>query len=157
VRVIKSTYKRNGTLNLFAALNVATGHIKAKTTKQKMRIDFQNFLNKTIEGIAEDKEIHIILDNYCTHKKNEQWLKEHPNVYFHYTPTSASWLNQVEIWFGILTRKALKNNSFGSTEYLKKAIEDFIEVYHKNAKPFIWRKREVRGAQLRNTIMNLCN
>jgi transposase len=157
VRGLKSTYKRNGTLNLFAALNIATGHIKAKTTKQKTRIDFQSFLNTTIEGITEDKEIHIIMDNYCTHKKNEQWLQDHPNVYFHYTPTSASWLNQVEIWFGILTRKALKNNSFDSKDSLKKAIEDFIEFYHENARPFIWRKREVKGSQLRNTIMNLCN
>lgn len=157
VRGLKSTYKRNGTLNLFAALNIATGHIKTKTTKQKTRIDFQDFLNTTIKDITIDKEIHIILDNYCTHKKNEQWLKDHPNVYFHYTPTSASWLNQVEIWFGILTRKALKNNSFNNTDSLKKAIEEFIEVYHKDAKPFVWRKREVKGSQLKNTIINLCN
>jgi len=114
-------------------------------------------LNHVIKDIPEDKEIHIILDNYCTHKKNEKWLQTHPNVYFHFTPTSASWLNQVEIWFGILTRKALKNASFNSTESLRKAIEEFIEVYHENAKPFVWRKREVKGAQLRNTIMNLCN
>ncbi len=157
VQGLKSTYKRNGVLNLFAALDVATGHIKSKTTKQKTRVDFQEFLNHVIKDISEDKEIHIILDNYCTHKKNEKWLQTHPNVYFHFTPTSASWLNQVEIWFGILTRKALKNASFNSTESLRKAIEEFIEVYHENAKPFVWRKREVKGTQLRNTIMNLCN
>lgn len=156
VQGLKSTYKRNGTLNLFAALNVATGKIKAQTTARKTREDFQCFLNKVIEGI-EDKEVHIILDNYCTHKKNEEWLNKHPNVFFHYTPTSASWLNQVEIWFGILTRKALKNASFSNTEDLKKAIEDFIDVYHETAKPFVWRKREVKGAQLKNTIINLCN
>jgi phosphoribosyl-AMP cyclohydrolase len=72
-------------------------------------------------------------------------------------PTSASWLNQVEIWFGILARKALRGASFDSTESLRKAIEDFIAVYHENAKPFIWKKREVRGSQLRNTLMNLIN
>ena len=157
VQGLKSTYKRNGTLNLFAALNVATGHIKAKTTKQKTRLDFQDFLNKVVKDIPNSKEIHVILDNYCTHKKNENWLRDHPNVYFHFTPTSASWLNQVEIWFGILTRKALKNNSFNSTDSLRKVIEEFIEVYHKDAKPFVWRKREVKGSQLKNTIMNLCN
>lgn len=157
VQGLKSTYKRNGVLNLFAALNIATGHVKAETTKQKTRMDFQNFLDKVVSNVPEDKEIHIILDNYCTHKKNEQWLKFHPNVQFHFTPTSASWLNQVEIWFGILTRKALKNASFDSTQSLRKAIEEFIEVYHEEAKPFIWRKREVKGSQLRNTIINLCS
>ena len=156
VQGLKSTYKRNGTLNLFAALNVATGKIKAQTTERKTRVDFQCFLNKVIEN-EKNREIHIILDNYCTHKKNEEWLQQHPNVSFHYTPTSASWLNQVEIWFGILTRKALKNASFSSKDDLKKAIEDFIEVYHEKAKPFVWRKREVKGSQLKNTIVNLCN
>lgn len=156
VQGLKSTYKRNGTLNLFAALNVATGEVKARTTTRKTREDFQGFLNKVVNG-QENKEIHIILDNYCTHKKNEEWLKSNPNVFFHFTPTSASWLNQVEIWFGILTRKALKNASFTSVVQLKKAIEDFIEVYHETAKPFVWRKREVKGSQLKNTIINLCN
>ncbi|KAA0244538.1 MAG: IS630 family transposase, partial [Candidatus Brocadia sp. AMX2] len=80
-----------------------------------------------------------------------------PNVKFHFTPTSASWLNQVEIWFGILSRKALKNASFKSIEQLRSAIEAFIETYQPNAKPFVWRKREVKGSQFKNTIMNLCN
>ncbi|OGT45382.1 MAG: DDE endonuclease [Gammaproteobacteria bacterium RIFCSPHIGHO2_12_FULL_41_20] len=154
VKGLQSTYKRNGTLNLFAALNVATGQIKAKTTK---RPDFQQFLDDILQGISSGQEVHVILDNYCTHKKNEDWLQKHPNVYFHYTPTSASWLNQVEIWFGILTRKALRSASFSNTDELKKAIEDFINGYSENSKPFAWKKREVRGSQLRNTITNLCN
>ena len=157
VQGLKSTYKRNGTLNLFAALNIATGHVKTQTTSRKTREDFQSFLDQIIMDESNEKEIHIILDNYCTHKKNEKWLKNHPNVFFHYTPTSASWLNQVEIWFGILTRKALKNGSFSSKESLALAIQEFVENYHKGAKPFIWRKREVKGSQLRNTIMNLQN
>jgi len=156
VQGLKSTYKRNGTLNLFAALNVATGEIKAQTTSRKTRQDFQSFLNAILKDIKH-QEVHVILDNYCTHKKNENWLEKHPNVFFHYTPTSASWLNQIEIWFGILTRKALKNASFSSVNDLKQAIEDFIEVYHETAKPFVWRKREVKGSQLKNTIINLCN
>lgn len=157
VQGLKSTYKRNGVLNLFAALNVATGHVRAQTTAKKTREDFQVFLDKVVEEISQDKEIHIILDNYCTHKRNEKWIEKHPNVFFHFTPTSASWLNQVEIWFGILSRKALKNGSFSSLESLTQAIKEFIDVYHAGAKPFIWRKREVKGSQLRNTIVNLRN
>ncbi|MBF0153271.1 MAG: transposase, partial [Magnetococcales bacterium] len=73
------------------------------------------------------------------------------------TPTSASWLNMVEIWFGILTRKALQGASFKSTDDLRRAIEAFISVYSEKAKPFVWRKREVKGSQIRNNIANLCN
>lgn len=157
VRGLKSTYKRNGTLNLFAALNIATGSVKTKTTQTKKRPDFQSFLDDIVSDIAPEQEVHVILDNYCTHKKNDDWLKDHPNVFFHFTPTSASWLNQIEIWFGIMTRKALRGASFSSTEDIKKAIEDFCEVYHQNARPFVWKKREVKGSQLKNTIINLCN
>ena len=154
-RGLKSTYRRNGTLNLFAALDVATGKVRDKTTATKTRADFQAFMDEVVADVPADREIHAILDNYCTHKKNDAWLKAHPNVTFHFTPTSASWLNQVEIWFGILTRKALKGASFDSKEALAKAIRDFCDVWHENAHPFIWRKREVKGAQLRNTIGNL--
>jgi hypothetical protein len=102
--------------------------------------------------------ITLLCTYYCTHKKNENWLQKHPNVYFHYTLTSASWLNQIEIWFGILTRKALRGASFSNIDELKKAIEDFINVYSENVKPFIWKKREVRSSQLiRNTITHLRN
>jgi transposase len=157
VQGMKSTYKRHGVLNLFAALNVATGEIKTQTTRQKKRPEFQAFLDNIMDGISPEQQVHVILDNYCTHKRNDEWLSKHPNVTFHFTPTSASWLNQVEIWFGMLSRKALKNGSFNSIEELRKAIEDFVEVYSENAKPFVWTKREVKGAQLRNTIINFCN
>jgi len=105
-----------------------------------------------------DKEIHVILDNYCTHKKNDDWLARYQGrIQFHFTPTSASWLNQVEIWFGLLTRKALRGASFASKEQLRSAIEAFVARTNQHPKPFHWRKREVRGSQLRNTIINLCN
>jgi transposase len=154
-RGLKSTYRRNGTLNLFAALNVATGEVRNKTTATKTRVDFQAFMDEVTADVPADRQIHVILDNYCTHKKNDAWLKAHPNVTFHFTPTSASWLNQVEIWFGILTRKALKGASFDSKQDLAKAIQDFCDAWHQKAHPFVWRKREVKGAQLRNTIHNL--
>jgi transposase len=159
VHGLKSTYKRHGTLNLFAALNVATGDIHTKTTELKRRVEFLDFMDQVLAELPDSElsEVHVILDNYCIHKKNDEWLAAHPNVSFHFTPTSASWLNQVEIWFGILSRKALKNASFKSIEELRVAIEKFIEVYRKTAKPFVWRKREVKGSQLRNTIMNLRN
>lgn len=159
VRGYRSTYKRHGTLNLFAALEIATGAVHTQTTKQKRRVEFLEFMDKVLQDIPVDneREIHVILDNYCIHKKNHEWLAQHPNVFFHYTPTSASWLNQVEIWFGILTRKALRGASFKSTDDIRKAIEDFVQAYGPTAKPFVWRKRDVRGSQLRNTISNLCN
>jgi transposase len=156
VRGFKSTYKRHGTLNLFAALEVATGAIHGKTTQQKKRVDFLAFMDDVVAELPSDKEIHVILDNYSSHKKNEEWLAAHSNVFFHFTPTSASWLNQVEIWFGIFTRKALRGASFKNTEQLREAIEAYIDVYRTTAKPFIWRKREVKGSQLRNTLVNLC-
>lgn len=157
VRGLKSTYQRHGTLNLFAALNVATGVIQSKTTTTKKRPDFQAFLEDVVADVPSDQEVHVILDNYGTHKKNDDWLAAHPTVRFHFTPTSASWLNQVEIWFGILTRKTLRGASFTSTEQLTRAINDFIAVYNDKAAPFVWRKREVKGSQLRNTIGNLRN
>lgn len=157
VQGLKSTYKRNGTLNLFAALNVATGEIKAKTTNLKRRVEFLEFMDDLVSDVPNNKEIHVILDNYCIHKRNDTWLEHHPNVYFHFTPTSASWLNQVEIWFGIMSKKTLRGASFKNTEELRKAMEAFIAAYNGTSKPFIWRKREVKGSQLRNTIVNLCN
>ena len=157
VRGFKSTYKRHGTLNLFAALQVATGKITARTTNQKRREDFLSFMDQVVAETPEGKELHVILDNYCTHKKCDAWLDLHPNVHFHFTPTSASWLNQIEIWFGILSRKALRGASFKNVSDLRQAIEAFVAAYNPGAAPFRWRKREVHGSQLRNTIVNLCN
>ncbi len=157
VRGFKSTYKRHGTLNLFAALRVATGQITSQITTTKRREDFLGFMDAIIAETPADTELHVILDNYCTHKRCDAWLAQHPNVHFHFTPTSASWLNQVEIWFGILSRKALRGASFKSIEDLRQAIEDFVAAYNPSASPFRWRKREVHGSQLRNTIVNLRN
>jgi transposase len=157
VRGLKSTDKRHGTLNLFAALEVATGAIHGKTTTLKRRVEFLEFMDEVVAELPRGKEIHVILDNYCIHQKNDIWLAAHPNVFFHFTPTSASWLNQVEIWFGIFSRKALRGASFRNAEELRQAIEAYLAAYGPTAKPFVWRKREVKGTQLRNTIVNLCN
>jgi transposase len=158
VRGFKSTYKRNGTLTLFAALEVATGHVIGRTTESKKREDFRAFMDSVLAELPADKEVHVVLDNLNTHKKNDDWLaKFDGRVRFHFTPTSASWLNQVEIWFGMLSRKALRAASFPDKEKLREAIEAFIARTNENPRPFKWRKREVRGSQLRNTIVNLRN
>jgi transposase len=157
VHGFKSTYRRHGTLNLFAALEIATGAIHTQTTQHKRRTEFLTFMDQVVADLPNGKEIHVILDNYCIHKKNDAWLSAHPNVHFHFTPTSASWLNQVEIWFGIFSRKALKGANFKSVEQLRQAIEAFVAAYGPTAKPFVWRKREVKGSQLKNTIVNLRN
>ena len=100
-------YKRHGTTTLFAALNVATGQVKAGHYKRRRRREFLDFMNEVIADYS-GQEIHVILDNLNTHKpKQDRWLAKHENVHFHYTPTSASWLNQIEIWFSILGRRAL--------------------------------------------------
>ncbi|GAA0002365.1 hypothetical protein BRDID11002_23660 [Bradyrhizobium diazoefficiens] len=93
-------YKRHGTTTLFAALEVATGKIIATHSKRRRRVEFLDFMN-SVTAAFPNRKLHVILDNLNTHKKNEDWLKAHPNVQFHFTPTSASWLNQVEVWFSL--------------------------------------------------------
>ena len=158
VRGLKSTYKRHGTLNLFAALEVGSGQVKTKFTENKKREDFRSFLDEVVAGQPQDKEIHVILDNYSPHKRNDDWLaKFEGRVQFHFTPTSASWLNQIEIVFSLLQRKTLNGASFKTKDQLREAIEAFIRRHNERAKPFRWRKREVKGSQLQNTIINLRN
>src|SRR5215210_5915823 len=135
VRALKSTYKRHGTLNLFAALEVGTGQVQAKITEHKKRADFQSFLDGVIADQPADKEIHVILDNYSTHKKNDAWLaKFEGRVQFHFTPTSASWLNQIEIVFSLLQRKTLSGASFKTKDQLREAIAAFIQKHNEHAK-----------------------
>ena len=158
VRGLKSTYKRHGTLNLFAALEVGTGQVKTKFTEFKKREDFRSFLDGVLADKPPDKDIHVVLDNYSPHKGNEDWLaKFEGRVQFHFTPTSASWLNQIEIVFSLLQRKTLNGGSFKTKEQLREAIEAFFRKHNEHAKPFRWRKREVKGSQLHNTIVNLRN
>jgi transposase len=157
VRAVKSTYRRNGTQNLFSALVVATGPVIGKATKTKKRSDFLAFMDDLLAQLPQEPtdEYHVVLDNYCIHKRCNEWLGQHPNVHFHYTPTSASWLNQVEIGFNILGRKVLRGASFDSTAERVIAIEAFIKHYNETAEPFVWKKREVKGMQIRNNLSNL--
>src|SRR6266404_5636519 len=158
VRGLKSTYKRHGTLNLFAALEVDTGQVHTKFTEYKKREDFRGFLDAVLADQPQDREIHVILDDYSPHKRNDEWLaKFEGRVQFHFTPTSASWLNQIEIVFSLLQRKTLNGGSFKTKDQLREAIEAFFRRHNERAKPFRWRKREVKGSQLKNTIVNLRN
>src|SRR6266576_2394023 len=142
-------YKRNGTSTLFAAFEVATGKVTAAHKNRRRRVEFLDFMNDIIAGHP-DSAIHVILDNLNTHKpKNDRWLKRHPNVHFHFTPTRASWLNQVEIWFSILEGKSLHGASFTSVKQLREHIDAFIESYNQNAKPFVWTKAKVHQRRVK--------
>src|SRR5215218_7210400 len=130
-------YKRNGTSTLFAAFEVATGKVTAAHKKRRRRVEFLDFMNDVVAAYP-DTAIHVVLDNLSTHKpKNDRWLKRHPNVQFHFTPTRASWLNQVEIWFSILQGKSLHGASFTSVNQLREHIDAFIDAYNETAKPFV--------------------
>ena len=128
-------YKRNGTTTLFAALEVATGQVTGRHYKRRRRLEFLDFMNRMVKQY-QDKEIHVILDNLSTHKpKLDRWLARHPNVHFHYTPTHSSWLNQIEIWFSILSSKSLKGGSFASVPQLVNHIHSFIASHNADANP----------------------
>jgi len=142
-------YMRHGTTTLFAALEVATGKVIAEHSKRRRRIEFLGFMNSLVTAFP-DRELHVILDNLNTHKKNERWLKKHPKVHFHFTPTRSSWLNHIEIWFSILQGQSLSGASFTAVEQLQEHIDEFIASYNQNAKPFSWTKKKVRQRRFKN-------
>ena len=142
-------YKRNGTSTLFAAFEVATGKVTAAHKTRRRRIEFLDFMNDIVAAHA-DTAIHVILDNLNTHKpRNDRWLRRHPNVHFHFTPTRASWLNQVEIWFSILQGQSLHGASFTSVKQLREHIDAFITAYNTTAVPFAWTTSEVHQKRLK--------
>lgn len=147
-------YRRNGSSTLFAALDVATGLVKAGNKSRKRRREFLDFMNEVVAwhpGV----ELHVVLDNLSTHsKKDDRWLKRHPLVHFHYTPTNASWLNQVEIFFSILQRGTLAEGSFESVHKLREAINRFIAAYNERAVPFEWKKTCVNPKHLQKMYSN---
>jgi len=150
-------YRRHGTINLFAALEVSTGLIQSMQSERRRRKEFLQFMNEVVSQHPH-QEIHVILDNLRTHKpKHDMWLARHKQVHFRYTPTHASWLNQVEVWFSILTRHALKKASFVSIDQLMEAIEKYCHAYNQNAHPFEWTKKKVFQRTLKNKYANLHN
>ena len=135
-------YHRNGVTSLFAALDVATGNVIGKCFKRHRSIEFKKFLNHIDKKVAKDLDIHIILDNYGTHKTKiiKDWLHKRPRYHLHFIPTHSSWLNQIERWFAMLTEKKIKRGSHYSVKDLEKAIKEFIKNHNDNPKPFIWTK-----------------
>lgn len=151
-------YKRHGTTTLFAALQVATGQVKAGHYKRRRRREFLDFMNEVVADYAPDVQLHVVLDNLNTHKpKHDRWLGRHRNVHLHFTPTHASWLNQVETWFSILWRQALRGLSATSPRQVREAIDAFIAAYQATAAPFEWRKRMVHPVPPKNTYADLCH
>jgi transposase len=150
-------YKRHGTTTLFAALDVVTGQVKAGHYARRRRREFLDFMNQIVAENP-DREIHVILDNLNTHKpKRDRWLKLHPRVHMHYTPTYSSWLNQVECWFSIMGRATLRGASFTSPRQLREAIDAFVQVYNENAAPFEWSKAVVHPTGPQRIYSELCN
>jgi transposase len=151
-------YKRHGTSTLFAALEVATGLIQTGHYGRRRRREFLDFMNEVVASYPADQELHVILDNLNTHKpKHDRWLRRHPTVHFHFTPTHASWLNQIEIWFSVLARGALRGASFRSVRELRMAIDRFITAYLQTAAPFEWKAAVVHQKTLNNRHSELCH
>jgi transposase len=136
-------YKRNGTTCLFAALNVLEGKVIGSCYPRHRNIEFRKFLRQIDGSVPPELGIHMILDNYGTHNHPmvKAWLEKHPRFHLHFTPTSSSWLNLVERWFGEITRKRIRRGVFRSVPELIAAIEDFISVNNQNPKPFVWTKK----------------
>lgn len=149
-------YKRHGTTTLFAALDVATGQVQTGHYRRRRRREFLDFMNGVVTAHPE-REIHVVLDNLNTHRpKNDRWLKRRPSVHFHYTPTYSSWLNQVEVWFSILSRQALRGASFTSARQLREAIDRFVTAYNQTAHPFEWTKAVVHPTGPKSRYSDLC-
>jgi transposase len=138
-------YKRNGTTSLYAALEIATGEVTGSCYPQHTHQEFLAFLNSLVRAFPR-KPLHVVLDNSSTHSTPEvkAWLARHPRVHFHFTPTSASWMNMVEIWFSILTKQQVRRGVYHDVPELICAIEHLIEGYNERAQPFVWTKTAER-------------
>ena len=133
-------YKRNGLTSLYAALDIKRGRVIGECSERHTAKDFLRFLKKVARHYR--GELHVILDNSSTHKTPEvlAWLERHPRVHFHFTPTGASWLNMIEAWFSILTRKSIRRGSFDSVRMLVRHIQAYIDHWNLNPTPFVWTK-----------------
>jgi transposase len=133
-------YKRNGTTSLFAALDLKTSRVISQFHQRHRSVEFRKFLDVIEAQVPVDLDVHLILDNYGTHKTAiiRNWLAKRPRFHVHFTPTYGSWLNLVERWFAELTNKRIRRGAFRSVNELKSAIREFIDVHNENPKPFVW-------------------
>jgi len=140
VEGVTHDYTRHGTTTLFAALNIADGEVLTQCKRRHRHQEFLAFLNHLDASVPATLDVHLILDNYGTHKhrKVKAWLARHPRYHLHFTPTYASWLNQVERWFGLITQRAIRRGSFRTVRELVRRIEAFVARYNRTARPFAW-------------------
>jgi putative transposase len=140
VEGVTHDYVRHGTTTLFAALDLASGHVLTQCKRRHRHQEFLQFLRHIEASVPAELEVHLVVDNYCTHKhaKVKRWLAVRPRFHVHYTPTYASWLNQVEIWFNIITQRAIRRGTFKSVRELIAKIEDFVQRYNRRCQPFSW-------------------
>ena len=140
VEGVTHDYVRHGTTTLFAALDIANGAVITQCKARHRHQEFLAFLRHIDKAVPEDLDIHLIVDNYATHKhaKVKAWLARRPRFHVHFTPTYASWLNLVERWFGIITQQAIRRGSFTKVKTLIQRIEQFVEHYNESSRPFVW-------------------
>jgi putative transposase len=140
VEGVTHDYVRHGTTTLFAALDIASGQVLTKCKTRHRHQEFLQFLRHIDENVPEDLDIHLVVDNYATHKHERvrRWLAARPRYQVHYTPTYSSWLNQVEIWFNIITQRAIRRGTFRSVKELVAKIESFVAHYNTKSRPFMW-------------------
>jgi putative transposase len=140
VEGITHNYYRHGTTTLFAALDIKTGEVLAKCNKRHRHQEFLAFLRHIDTSVAPQLDVHLIMDNYATHKhsKVRAWLAQRPRYHVHFTPTYSSWLNQVETWFRLISQRAIRRGSFRNVKELVERIERFVEHHNRTIRPFVW-------------------
>ena len=148
-------YVRHGTTSLFAALDIATGDVIGECHRRHRALEFRKFLTTIDEQVPDDLDVHLIMDNYATHKTPaiRRWLAKRPRFHVHFTPTSASWINQIERWFATLTAKQIRRGTFRSTLQLEAKIKEYIEINNEEPKPFVWTKT---ADQILESIARFC-
>ena len=149
-------YERHGTTSLFAALNAATGEVIGKCYRRHRSSEFKKFLQVIDANVPADLDIHLVLDNYGTHKTAmiHNYLLRRPRFQVHFTPTSSSWLNLVERWFGLITEKQIRRGTFRSTTDLEEAIQQYLATYNADPKPFVWTKS---ADQILESVKRYCD
>src|SRR5246500_5686699 len=137
---VSHDYVRHGTTTLFAALDIATGTVFTDCKPRHRHQEFLSFLKRIDAAVSPQLDVHLIVDNYATHKhaKVRTWLAQRPRYHIHYTPTYSSWLNQVERWFGLITQRAIRRGSFRSVKDLVEKIDTFVQHYNRSHRPFVW-------------------
>lgn len=140
VEGVTHDYVRHGTTTLFAALDIATGQVLTRCKRRHRHQEYLDFLKHVDANVPQDLDIHLVVDNYSTpkHPRIKRWLAVHPRYQVHYTPTYASWLNQVEIWFNLITQRAIRRGTFRSVKELVSKIEQFVQQYNLKTRPFAW-------------------